>query len=67
MSEWRKIDCAPRNERVILGWYHNGKWRYSIEEYTRDWKLGDYASGVTTHDRATHWMPLPEPPSDATP
>lgn len=67
MSEWRTIDSAPMNEKVLLGWMSSDSWRYSIDEYKREWDLGNYRSGITVHDRATHWMPLPEPPSDATP
>ena len=66
MSEWRTIDSAPRDGRWILVWVkgavipgaafydtHHKEW---IDSF---WQA--YFGPIT------HWMPLPEPPTDATP
>lgn len=79
MSEWRTIDSAPRDgTRILLyipscGSYVSskvaaGRWnaRDSRPYFTNDRERMD---GVvfTRKNKPTHWMPLPEPPSDATP
>jgi hypothetical protein len=60
MSEWQKIDSAPRDGTgVLLSDGKNievGSWD---EGYTHGW-------GSTRGNwlNPTHWMPLPNPPSD---
>ena len=74
MSEWRTIDTVYTNHTVDLwvdfGIYKErytdciflkGKWRVWIYD---GFDSMDY---VTIQGEPTHWMPLPEPPSDATP
>lgn len=62
MSDWRPIETAPERELVlvwqefggiVLRSYQSGEW------WTEDEFLDD--SGL----EITHWMPLPEPPSDS--
>ena len=68
MIEWQPIETAPHETTVLLGW---------IEEWSREWKCevgfasrgsawpapgGGRYSNYFRHGRATHWMPLPEPP-----
>lgn len=81
MSEWRTIDSAPKNgSRVLLLVPNRGNLpkiiggRWDTNKYTkrpRPYWTNDLESlngvGHTRSIQPTHWMPLPEPPSDATP
>lgn len=61
---WQPIETAPKDDRTLLlfdgevrvGWRLNDKW---IELSASDFE----SEGFTTL-HPTHWMPLPEPPSD---
>ena len=62
MSEWESIETAPKDEtRVLLyrkGWAENtgvGRWSTNGKQWVS--VPGDWAW------KATHWMPLPEPPN----
>lgn len=71
MSEWRTIDSAPDGKYILLGHeqYVVHGYRYN-SFYKPEWigKFFDSAySNVNLNPQPTHWMPLPEPPSDATP
>jgi hypothetical protein len=54
MSEWKPIQSAPLR-RYVLVYMPNG--RYAIVRFEEE---GDQVLGT-----ATHWMPLPSPPSAA--
>ena len=67
MSDWQLIETAPLNEDVILGWWESNDGR------TYEWRIATAWAGASNtkppgmlngwrHGRATHWMPLPEPP-----
>lgn len=62
-AAWRPIESAPKNEKVLLGWYNpDGKWCMSFDMAVYDWKCGDYASGEGKHSKATHWQTFPVGP-----
>lgn len=64
MSKWQKIESAPKDGTVVLAFASEGNmsgpvilWWCQVEECWTD--------GLGLHYReVTHWMPLPEPPSD---
>lgn len=60
---WRPIESAPHGETLMLFWIDkNGAPKFAFDKASYDWKCGDYAKGVSRHDRATHFAPLPSPP-----
>jgi hypothetical protein len=75
MAEWQPIETAPRDETEILlycpkhyfgggvyvGWWRGGGDGYWVApgQYM-DWNDSNVGAYSTS---ATHWMPLPNPPS----
>ena len=60
--EWQPIETAPK-DRMILGfWNQDGFPTYELIMWDRReeawWDVGLFAPF-----EATHWMPLPEPPT----
>ena len=65
MSEWQPIETAPKNEMFIWA-APKGKGRWSLGLAYRNVSGGwSDAYGSDAPERATHWMPLPEPPNGA--
>lgn len=61
-AEWQPIETAPRDGRIVLGWFTNPRWPSGpgMLQWT------DFNGGGWTHyanGTPTHWMPLPEPPA----
>ncbi len=76
MSEWMPIDSAPKDQMILLFRPNAIRWgRVSPGQYNEDrfakkprpfWD-GWLKIGGTTDWRKwepTHWMPLPDPPTD---
>ena len=66
---WRPIETAPHETHILLGWVEptTGKWECQTG-FASGGKL--FPNGYSTrwwHGRATHWMPLPTPPTEPTP
>ena len=64
MSEWKPIDTAPHGELVLL-WVPATQRTIAEMEVgaaSWGWRSGGI-SNMSYHGRATHWMPLPAPPS----
>jgi len=63
---WQKIESAPHGERVLLGWWQpdglgEQDWECEVGAASWGWRRNG-VSNMSYHGRATHWMPLPEPP-----
>ena len=65
-SEWRDIETAPKDGTIVLlsgEFDYPGDWRIKMgywAAYEKEWHL---FGGVW---KPTHWMPLPEAPSQET-
>lgn len=63
MSEWQPIETAPK-DKWILVWCSNVKscfvamWNGEVEDF-----VGEAHDLYIDSIDATHWMPLPEPPT----
>lgn len=71
MSEWRTIDSAPNGKYVLLGHKHYVVYGYRYNSFYKPERIGRFFDSaypdVNLNPQPTHWMPLPEPPTDATP
>lgn len=57
MSEWKPIESAPKDEKLLLGWFatYDGQWQQTVD-------LAHCTRGGWMHGQATHWLPLPQGP-----
>jgi len=67
MSEWKPISSAPKDGTVVL--LHapsRPTWNVVSAYWRKDWRVPgwDTISKHQTFQGATHWMHLPEPPTD---
>lgn len=67
VSGWQPIETAPKDGNpLLLGWYETWpklEWRCEVKPAGN----GDVAKrNVWHHGNATHWMPLPLPPTPET-
>lgn len=63
VTGWQQIETAPHEELVVLGWQEDGAWKQEIALASAGERFPNGYSNMWTHGRATHWMPLPEPPA----
>jgi hypothetical protein len=65
MNEWQPIETAPKDGEPILLCVGNviGSGRYRSLHRTISTMLNFYFDGATLPSGATHWMPLPAPPT----
>lgn len=75
MSEWQTIETAPINTAVLVfvpNWDHYGPGIYRAirvnfgpDRAAEHWHSSAWAMGrdFATDCQPTHWMPLPDPPS----
>lgn len=62
-QRWHPIDSAPHETLVVLGWYdENEVFKQEIALASAGRRYPGGASDMWWHGRATHWMPLPDPP-----
>ena len=73
LAEWRPIESAPMDTRVLLGWFEtwpNLVWRMTadIAGHANDMPAPRPFEGTRSngwrHGQATHWIPLPQPPTE---
>lgn len=59
VQKWIPVsDMLPRFMQIVL--VTNGKYVYKAALNTKNKWIGDYINSMTF--KATHWMPIPEPP-----
>lgn len=72
MSQWKPIETAPKDGTSILG-YFPGRGGYVARQdmipiHWCGWGGGMWQNSTSGHNlmsnKVTHWMPLPDPPSD---
>lgn len=61
--KWQHIDTAPKDgsevllcsawHQIVIAWFKVGEWHYSFGR-----------NATWPEDYPTHWMPLPEPPTE---
>lgn len=65
---WRDdMENAPDNIPVLLAWqdWRDGQWCMEIGPAITGQRYANGYSSISHHGSATHWMPLPAPPSPA--
>lgn len=74
--EWRDISSAPKDETEVLLWdprdgVYCARYARFRDEWGSDfgdqWVLHDGHQDHICQHRATHWQPLPSPPTDKEP
>lgn len=67
MSNWQKIETAPKDGTVIIGAHPEYKRTVPVSwqrgKYRETWYEGCSSSGWD-HPGITLWQPLPEPPTE---
>lgn len=72
MTKWRKISTAPKDGTRFIAYYRDPKnscWMdgpYLCERHSRPSGVEFWHNVNNGVCNPTHWMPLPEPPSEAT-
>ncbi len=62
MTEWQDIETAPRHDEAdILTWNGYVIRTANWDEKSKSFRVNVHSFGKTD---ATHWQPLPEPPTD---
>jgi len=60
-AEWKPIETAPKDKKILV--YGSGHvYLCRLNEYRECLIIGGFGS----YHPPTHWMPLPEPPSEPT-
>ena len=67
MMQWQPIETAPRDKTMValLHVGAKGYWRYGVGWFMP--QAGWQGWNSEDHKFPTHWMPLPEPPEEASP
>lgn len=77
VSPWRPIEAAPKDgtqilaygpyeEMGVVAWSGRQEWRYQADGSDAIESQGDTWTFYKIMGVPTHWMPLPEPPSEGT-
>lgn len=61
MSEWQPIETAPRDNERFLAWSKDNEC-FVVARIMRGKLVNSWDHQSLQHHKATHWMPLPEPP-----
>lgn len=60
---WQPIETAPHETLVVLGWYEGHVWKQEIALASAGNRYPNGYSDRWQHGRASHWRPLPAPPT----
>ncbi len=62
---WQPVETAPHGKPVLLAWqdWRDGKWIMDVGAASTG-ERNEVASSISHHGSATHWMPLPQHPSE---
>lgn len=60
---WQPIETAPHETLVVLGWYEGDVWKQEIALASAGTRYPNGYSDRWQHGRASHWRPLPAPPT----
>lgn len=63
---WQPIETAPHETLVVLGWYEGDVWKQEIALASAGTRYPNGYSDRWQHGRASHWRPLPAPPTTPT-
>lgn len=63
---WRPIETAPHGEIVLMAWKDSflPQWSFEVGFASHGTRYPTGYSSVSQHGQATHWRPLPSPPSE---
>lgn len=62
--QWQPIETAPKDGTKVLIYHIRDKWMICAGHWPcNSYWSESYASNIKLNN-PTHWMPLPEPPSD---
>jgi hypothetical protein len=60
--DWQPIETAPHEQKVLVGWWYNGEWMSEATMASHGWRRNGIST-MSWHGQATHWQPLPAPPT----
>ena len=63
MSQWQPIETAPSDIQILL----YSPWSHATNPGRIETGIYHNSRGGSWHSWATHWMPLPAPPSEVMP
>lgn len=74
MNNWKTIESAPKDIPILVFHAKENYWRgkihiaYAHSDYNGHTNVitEDGRCGWPIHPHPTHWMPLPQPPKEAT-
>lgn len=69
MSKWQSIETAPKDGKPILTCYrgvdYKINWFNNTDDLAPGYRLGSNGWWCSAkNQQPTHWMPLPQPPSE---
>jgi hypothetical protein len=62
MSEWQKIETAPKDGRSILIWQSRTARPWKVARWDLTWQRWLFGGKANAQPQISHWQPLPDPP-----
>jgi len=66
MTGWQPIETAPKDSKARLVYCQENKCIFCVSYDARDGSWIYFGGGGTMFHEPSHWMPLPQPPKEAT-